>query len=76
MHVTVDTATFPNISVYDVSGLVFADVGLYKVCFAKDGVTYTPIPSKTGEAYLEIGALEGDSSQTRAVHPSVYPKLF
>jgi hypothetical protein len=68
MHVTVDTATFPNISVYDVSGLVFADVGLYKVCFAKDGFTYTPIPSKTGEAYLEIGALEGDSSQTRAVH--------
>ena len=28
--VTVDTVTFPSISVYDEQGLVFADVGLYK----------------------------------------------
>jgi len=66
--VTVDTVTFPSISVYDEQGLVFADVGLYKVCFAKDGVTYEQIPSKGGDVYLEIAAVDGDSSHARAVY--------
>jgi hypothetical protein len=64
----VDTATFDDISLYDVDDLVFADVGLYKVCFAADGVTYGPIPSKAGDVHLEIEPVEGDSNQARTVY--------
>merc|ERR1719460_432390 len=62
------TATFPGISVYDTADLVFADVGFYKVCFSADGTTYEQIPSKAGDVYLEIKAVDGDSSHARAVY--------
>jgi hypothetical protein len=65
---TVDTVTFPGISVYDTASLTFADVGLYKVCFAKDGTNYEQIPSKEGGVYFEIVAVEGDSSHPRSVY--------
>jgi hypothetical protein len=63
-----ETATFPDISLYDEGELVFADVGLYKVCFSKDGTTFEQIPSAAGDVYLEIAAVEGDSSHARAVY--------
>jgi hypothetical protein len=66
--VTSETATFPGIDLYDETNLVFADVGFYKVCFAKDGVTFEQIPSKAGDVYLEIKAVDGDSSHARAVY--------
>merc|ERR1719313_2706487 len=47
--VTPETATFPGISLYDELELVFADVGLYKVCFAKDGTNFEQIPSQAGD---------------------------
>merc|ERR1719201_3294289 len=50
-----ETATFPDIS-------------LYKVCFSKDGTTFEQIPSAAGDVYLEIAAVEGDSSHARAVY--------
>merc|ERR1719428_1574904 len=65
---TVDAVTFPEISVYDTATLTFADVGLYKVCFAKDGTNYEQIPSKEGGVYFEIVAVEGDSSHPRSVY--------
>jgi hypothetical protein len=63
-----DSVEFPDIAVYDTASLSFADVGLYKVCFSKDGVTYEQIPSTTGDVYLEIVAEEGDSTHPRSVY--------
>jgi hypothetical protein len=64
----VDSVTFPEIMVYDTASLTFADVGLYKVCFTKDGMTYEQIPSKKGDVYLEVEAVEGDSTHPRSVY--------
>merc|ERR1719261_2278476 len=65
---TVDTVTFPEISIYDTATETFADVGLYKVCFAKDGTSYEQIPSKAGGVYFEVVAEEGDSTHPRSVY--------
>merc|ERR1719454_543398 len=67
---TADTnsVSFPSISVYDTASLTFADVGLYKVCFAKNGATYEQIPSKAGDVYFEVVAEEGDSTHPRSVY--------
>merc|ERR1719171_2645947 len=69
---TADTnsVSFPSISVYDTASLTFADVGLYKVCFAKNGATYEQIPSKAGDVYFEVVAEEGDSTHPRSVYSS------
>jgi hypothetical protein len=63
-----DKVTFPSISLYDISDPdpathLLAEVGDYKVCFSLDGAKYDQIPSSAGEPYLEIEALEGDSSE-------------
>merc|ERR1719281_59511 len=34
--------------------VTFPGVGLYKVCFAKDGLNYEQIPSAAGDVHLEI----------------------
>merc|ERR1719443_606882 len=63
-----DVAEWPSISVYDTAAEKFADVGRYKVCFAKDADSeFVAIPASDGGLYLEIAAEDGDSAHPREV---------
>jgi len=61
-------SVWKTINIYDTGNEVFADVGDYKVCVAsKAGATYEQIPSVNGAVYLNIAAVEGDSSHPRTL---------
>merc|ERR1719247_3071137 len=66
--VDMDVKAWSSISVYDVVGQNFADVGKYKVCFAEGpGKPFSAIPSAEGGLYFEIEAEEGYSLHPRDV---------
>jgi hypothetical protein len=66
--VDMDVKAWNTISVYDVVGQNFADVGKYKVCFAEGpGKPFSAIPSAEGGLYFEIEAEEGYSLHPRDV---------
>merc|ERR1719331_3445078 len=63
-----DVKEWDSISVYDVAGQNFADVGKYKVCFSEGpGLPFSAIPSEKGGLYFEIEAEEGYSLHPRDV---------
>jgi hypothetical protein len=63
-----DVKGWSKISVYDVAGQNFADVGKYKVCFSEGpGMPFSAIPSAEGGLYFEIEAEEGYSLHPRDV---------
>merc|ERR1719159_1847911 len=66
--VDMDVKAWNTISVYDVVGQNFADVGKYKVCFSEGpGLPFSAIPSAKGGLYFEIEAEEGYSLHPRDV---------
>jgi hypothetical protein len=66
--VDMDAKKWSSISVYDVAGQNFADVGKYKVCFSEGaGMPFSAIPSAEGGLYFEIEAEEGYSLHPRDV---------
>merc|ERR1719324_1023719 len=66
--VDMDVKSWASISVYDVAGQNFADVGKYKVCFSEGaGMPFSAIPSAAGGLYFEIEAEEGYSLHPRDV---------
>merc|ERR1719311_987373 len=65
---TMDVKAWSEISVYDVVGEKFADVGKYKVCFSEgSGLPFSAIPAANGGLYFEIEAEEGYSLHPRDV---------
>jgi hypothetical protein len=63
----VDVGEWPGIRVYAESTRKFAEPGKYQVCWSDGESVPKAIPAADGRLYLEIEAIEGDSSHPRDV---------